>query len=64
VNVVVDFVEVRSDASANVVLNVNSSRVKAISRSAMDVKQNVELVRDDVCVYSVGEVDMTGNGDS
>jgi hypothetical protein len=64
VNVVVDFVKVaRSDVSANVVLNVNSNHVKAISWSAIDVNQNIELVLD-VYVYGVGEVDMTGNGDS
>jgi len=65
VNVVVDFVEVaRSDVSVNVILNVYSNRVKAeISRGAMDVKRNVELVPD-VRVYGVDAVDKTDDDDS
>jgi hypothetical protein len=65
VNVVVDFVEVaRSDVSANVISNVNSNCVKVeVARGAMDVKRNVELVLD-ASVYGVGEVNMSGSGDS
>jgi hypothetical protein len=65
VNVVVDFVEVaRSDVGANVISNVNPNCLKVeVARVAMDVKRNVELVLD-ASVYGVGEVNMSGSGDS
>ena len=52
-----------SDVSANMSSSINSNHVRAkVAQSAMDAKQNVELVLD-ASVYGVGEVDMSGSGD-
>jgi hypothetical protein len=65
VNIVVDFVEVtRTDMSANVNSNINSNCVKVeVARGAVDVRRNIEPVPDP-SLYSIGEVDMSGSGDS
>ena len=65
VNIVVDFVEVtQTNMSANVNLNMNTNHAKAeVAWGAMDVRWNIELVSDPR-LYSVGEVDMSGSGDS
>ena len=51
---------VQTDMSANV--NSNCVRVE-VAQVAMDVKRGVELVQD-ASAYGVGEVDMSGGGDS
>ena len=53
-----------SDVSANVNLNANSNCVMAkVARGAVDAKRNVEPVLH-ASVYGVGEVGMSGSGDS
>ena len=65
VNIVVDFIEVtRTDMSVNVNLNINANRAKAeVAWGAVDVRRNIESVSD-LRLYSVGEVDMSGSGNS
>ena len=64
-DIVVDFVEVtRTDMGANVISNINSNRVKAeVAQGAVDMRRDIELVLDPR-LYSVGEVDMSGSGNS
>ena len=65
VNIVVDFVEVtQTDMSTNVNSNINSDCMKVeVAWGAVDVRRNIESVLD-LRLYSIGEVDMSGSGNS